>query len=220
MVEEIAGLPINGDGTMMPSQDPLQHDLPAQQLLADPTRRATVPVSRPKMSVFQPTAAGAVARHIMQKGGSQTLAPERPPSFVNASFLDIDRSKFKIPTQINQSNFYAQQALGAQKLSSLAARPGNKRMPSQTLGPEFQKRMPPSVESPLGTSFLPNQYFPPGQQSHPRRFSVPGWIGGNHDLVDNDNLFLQAAFPGTMPVPEFTPTQNNPGFVFPVSNAS
>lgn len=186
------------------------------------------PASRPSIAVFQPTAGGNVARHILLQGGSQTLAPERPPSFLNASFIDTDRNKFKVPGFAGQTGFYAQPIMST-KMSSLAARPGNKRLPSQTLGPDYQKKMPVSMDfghpSPLANLQSPSllNNIPAATNSHARRYSVPGWLGGTpygttNEFIDSESSFLQAAFPGTMAVPELTPTQNPllAGFPFPV----
>lgn len=221
----------NARVTLPPGQDAAS--FAAASARAAQNNSTQPPVSRPTIAVFQPTAAGNVARHILQ-GGSQTLAPERPPSFINASFLDTERNKFKVPGFAGQSGFYAQPIIST-KMSSLAARPGNKRLPSQTLGPDYQKKMPIGADfghaSPFGNMLSPSLFAGTpsttnSQQGHARRASVPGWLGntsfGQNEFVDSESSFLQAAFPGTMAVPEFTPTQNPllGSFPFPLPNYS
>ena len=233
MVEAI--LPASGDPNNALFSNPPGQD--QNGFIMDPARNKergsmNQPIARPSIAVFQPTAAGTVARHILQQGGSQTLAPERAPSFINASFLDTDRNKFKVPGFVGQSGFYAQPIVST-KVSSLAARPGNKRLPSQTLGPDYQKKLPIGADAGQATPF--GSIYPPSplagtpttlsaQQTHARRYSVPGWLGGTtfgqNEFVDSESSFLQAAFPGTMALPEFTPTQNPllGAFPFPTPN--
>ena len=220
------------DGILPLAQDGSAHgplNMRDSQDLSNRVRPRQQSIARPSIAVFQPTTdTSKVAHHILQKGGSQTLAPERPPSFLNASFLDTERNKFKVPGATSGTAISSQPITSSVKLSSLAARPGNKRLPSQTLGPDYQKKLPIAPEpSPLANMMQISPYTPVINGS--RRYSVPTWVGGtvypgniplasmSGDFVDSESSFLQAAFPGTMAVPEFTPTPNNlGGFPFPV----
>lgn len=170
------------------------------------SRKSTLPPSRPKISVVQATASLQYKR-----GGFETLAPERAPSYLDHSFLGLDaRDKVAGP-----------QSLIAQKFSSLAARPGNKRMPSQTLMPDALKRHSATHSSKLVGGHQDHTHIPS------RRFSVPSWVGssgsGGNDWADSEDCsLLQAAFPGIMPGPgmELTPTVQSPAGLLPVISSS
>ena len=221
------------DGILPLMQDGFAHgplNMLDSQDLANRVRLNQQSVARPSIAVFQPTTdPSKLARHILQKGGSQTLAPERPPSFLNASFLDTERNKFKVPGGPVGTAISSQPITSSIKMSSLAARPGNKRLPIQTLGPDYQKKIPIAAEpSPLANMIQSSSPYTPVVNGS-RRYSVPNWVGGtvypgniplasmSGEFVDSESSFLQAAFPGTMAVPEFTPTPNNlGGFPFPV----
>lgn len=145
--------------------------------------------NRPTPAVIQSVIQNAMSQQLtVGQGSLQTLAPERTPSFLNSTpSAELDGMRWqsaytnKKPTAVLQSPF---------KMPNHLARPGNKRLPSQTLGPDVQKRQSISLtESDLGgqanlldasANHVSGLYGPRlDMYSGPfsgRRASVPTWL--------------------------------------------
>jgi hypothetical protein len=96
-------------------------------------------LGRPQPAVLQSTNTNGMAKQVLTNRGSlQTLAPERTPSFlVSTPTSEMDGMKW--PTALPSKNMPGA-LLSPFKMPNHLARPGNKRMPSQTLGPDMRKR--------------------------------------------------------------------------------
>lgn len=132
-------------------------------------------LNRPSMSALQPPMDpnDHMARMLMgqqqARGGTkQTLAPERPPSFLNTPIRETPK--------IRVDGGGGGGGGGAEKTTSAFTRPGNKRLASQTLVPDISKRVDTSN----------------GPPDHNRN-SVPNWIGFS-DLPLAD-ILANAAMP-------------------------
>ena len=102
-------------------------------------RQASNPMPNEQASMMLPPefAHRPVASILQQSSAlQQTLAPERTPSFGIDNLPTPTRSAFGTPTAPNTQPPQPQ----ASKLSSSMARPGNKRLASQTLVPDLGKR--------------------------------------------------------------------------------
>lgn len=185
-------VPSPGQFGYQPGQYGLQVPAPAADgTYADPTKwavpklpEATQPIeqanslnngrrgsiSRPAASVLQ---GQQLPMHPWQRPGQlQTLAPERPPSFL---LTPMDARP--------------------KKSTSALARPGNKRVPSTTLGPDDNKRQ--TTEADLEVDW---RAF---QATHGRRSSLPNWGTPTKYMDANLNM---AGFPFS---------EENQGFPFP-----
>lgn len=96
-------------------------------------------LGRPQPGVLQSSKTNAMAKQLLANRGSlQTLAPERTPSFLIATpSSELDGIKW--PSALPHTNMPGT-LLSPFKMPNHLARPGNKRLPSQTLGPDSQKR--------------------------------------------------------------------------------
>jgi hypothetical protein len=169
--------------------------------------------NRPTPAVLQSAIPNAMSQQFMAGRGSlQTLAPERTASFLNSTpSVELDgmgwqsASTSKKPAGVLQSPF---------KMPNHLARPGNKRLASQTLGPDAQKRLSiSSTEYDLaGHSNMldasANQVMGllaprPGMYRAPssgRRASIPSWLpdnSGSQGLMQSGgpNTGTSLAFP-------------------------
>lgn len=151
--------------------------------------RAAYNQNRPRPAVIQSAVSNAMSQQLAAGPGSlQTLAPERTASFLNSTpSAELDGMRWqqahanKKPTAVLQSPF---------KMPTSLARPGNKRLPSQTLGPDVQKRQSISLTedelagqsnlldaaaNQVSSLFAPRLDVYPSSMSG-RRASVPIWL--------------------------------------------
>lgn len=145
-------------------------------------------LGRLQPAVLQPSNTHAMAKQLLaNRGPLQTLAPERTPSFLIAtpsSELDGMKWPFALPNKNMPATL-----LSPFKMPNHLARPGNKRLPSQTLGPDMQKRQSISLTEDelsghnlldaagnhIAGVFAPQPVNPSGQFSG-RRASMPTWL--------------------------------------------
>lgn len=187
--------------------------------VSDESQSRTGP-NRPQMSMLQPKAdAWTKAQYFQQRGTTQTLAPERAPSFLlNSPSVERD---YMVMDSI-------------QKTTSAHTRPGNKRLASQTLVPNTGKR-----PSTLMTSEVIEEQMTPTQTTNDsttstlRRQPGPGWMGmsdlplseilasgafaitpgggpgmaNNHNATSNPGMESSLSFPGLTPI--FDPYNHN-----------
>ncbi|KAJ9124035.1 hypothetical protein QFC22_000828 [Naganishia vaughanmartiniae] len=158
--------------------------------------------SRPGPAVIQNNMSLTMAKQLLSGRGSlQTLAPERTASFLDSTpSAELDGMKWNINLT---SNVGAARIESPLKMSDHLVRPGNKRLASQTLGPDMQKRQ--SISSPDDalsrqqsslnpqmnrvTTMLASQSVSAMDQFPGRRASIPSWLpdpaSGNQGLMDN-----------------------------------
>lgn len=165
------------------------------------TANTSLTSNRPGPAVIQNNMTLAMAKQLLAGRGSlQTLAPERTASFLDSTpSAELDGMKWHTTSGHSSGGNRIESPF---KVPNHLARPGNKRLASQTLGPDMQKRQ--SVSSledgltrqqsslNLQVDRAPLQFAPTSMQVEQfagRRASIPSWLpipaSGNQGMMDN-----------------------------------
>ncbi|KAJ9106252.1 hypothetical protein QFC21_001397 [Naganishia friedmannii] len=183
--------------THMPSPDGTLLTAP----LNAASTNASLTTNRPGPAVIQNNMSLTMAKQLLAGRGSlQTLAPERTASFLDSTpSAELDGMKWNI----NSAQVGGSRIESPSQMPNHLVRPGNKRLASQTLGPDMQKRqsissledglarqqssLNPQVDR-MTTMFAPQSVMTTEQFSA-RRASIPSWLpdpaSGNQGLMNN-----------------------------------
>lgn len=202
-----------------------------------PLDASSVPLksSRPGPAVIQNNMSLTIAKQLLTGRGSlQTLAPERTASFLDSTpSAELDGMKWNIKSA---SNIGGNRIESPFKMPNHLVRPGNKRLASQTLGPDIQKRQSISAledgltkqQSSLNPRMDRMTITAPHsalnlEQFPGRRASIPSWLpepassdqGPLDNAANHNSSFTPANQPMYLARSVMEPNSNVPPSFFP-----